>query len=77
MTYGCHNKHPKCVNSDGIHTANYPKYPALLIEKQSKRPSRPNAANLPSQDVVPQPSSQSNPLKILLKSLLHLYPHTQ
>lgn len=36
---------PKCVNCEGDHTANYSKCPALIREKISRRPDRPNTTN--------------------------------
>ena len=54
---------PKCVNCEGDHTANYSKCPALLLEKNSRRPVRPNSFAVPTKsDSHTVPLSQlSNP----------------
>jgi hypothetical protein len=52
---------PKCVNCDGTHTANYTKCPALLKEKETRRPTRPNTASFPSESTFPKLSSNSPP----------------
>lgn len=52
---------PKCINCEGNHTANYSKCPALIQEKASRRPIRPNTINQTTTifPVLPPTTSQT------------------
>lgn len=38
----------KCASWNGDHTSNYDKCPFILLERETRRPIRPNTSNLPS-----------------------------